>query len=354
MNLTHPAWLQHDINTTSWSRTWLILPDWSMKWIQLPGHELDSSCLTGAWHEYNFLVMNLIHPVWLEHDMNTTSCSWTWPILPDWSMAWIQLHGHELDSSCLTAAWQLYILLFVKLTHPAWLEHYMNTTSCSRTLLILPDWSMTWIQLPGQELDSSSLTGAWHEYNFLVKNLTHPAWLKHDMNTTSLSWTWPILLDSNMTWTQLPGQELDSSCLTGAWHEYNFLVKNLTHPAWLEHDMNTTSWSRTWLILPDWSMTWIQLPGQELDSSCLTGAWHEYNFPVKNFTHPAWLNHDMNASSCSWTSLILPDWSMTWIQLPGQELHSSCLTQSWHECILLVMNFTHPAKRQQWLYARKQ
>jgi hypothetical protein len=31
-------------------------------------------------------------------------------------------HGHELDSSCLNGAWQLYNLLFMNLTHPAWLE----------------------------------------------------------------------------------------------------------------------------------------------------------------------------------------------------------------------------------------
>jgi hypothetical protein len=31
--------------------------------IQPPVHELDSSCLTGVGHEYNFLVMNLTHPV---------------------------------------------------------------------------------------------------------------------------------------------------------------------------------------------------------------------------------------------------------------------------------------------------
>jgi hypothetical protein len=79
----------------------VILPDSSITWIQLPGQELDSSCLTGAWHEYNFLVMNLIHPVWLEHDMNTTSCSWTWLILHDWSMTWIQLPVHERMSQVL-------------------------------------------------------------------------------------------------------------------------------------------------------------------------------------------------------------------------------------------------------------
>ena len=216
--------------------------------------------------------------------------------------------------------------LVMNLTRPAWLEHNMNTTSCSWTWLILPDWSIAWIQLPVQELDSSCLTGAWHECNFLFMNFTHSVWLEHDMNTSSWSWTLFILPDSRITWIQLPGHELDSSCLSGAWHEYNFLVMNLTHPAWLKHDMNTTSWSRTWLILPDWSMTWIQLPGQEPDSSCLTGAWHEYNFLVKNLTHPAWLEHDMNATSWSRIWILLPDSSMTWIQHPGQELDSSCLT----------------------------
>ena len=187
------------------------------------------------------------------------------------------------------------------------------------------------MQLPGQELDSSCLTPAWHNYNLLFKNLTRPPWLEHYMNTTSLLWTWLILPDSSMTWIQLPDNGVDSSCLTGAWHKYNFLVKNLTHPAWLKHDMYTTSCSWTWLILPDWSIAWMQLPGYELDSSCLTGAWHEYNFLVKNLTHPAWLEHDMNTTSCSWTWLTLPDWNITWIQLPGQELDSSCLTGALHE-----------------------
>jgi hypothetical protein len=207
----------------------------------------------------------------------------------------------------------------------------MNTITWSRTWFILPDWSIAWIKLPGQELDSSYLTQEWHEYNFLVKNLTHPAWLNHDLNTTSWSRTCLILPDCSMTWIQLPGQELDSSCLTGAWHEYNFLVMNLTHPVWLEHDMNTTSCSWTWLILHDWSMTWIQLPVHELDSSCLTGAWHEYNYMVMNLTHPAWMERDNYTTSCSWTWLILPDWNSTWIQLPGHELDSSCLTRASHE-----------------------
>jgi hypothetical protein len=160
-------------------------------------------------------------------------------------MTWMQLPGQELDSSCQTPAWQLYNLLFINLTHPAWLEHAMNTTTWSWTWLILPDWNIAWIQLPVHELDSSCLTGACHEYNYMVMNLTHPAWLQ-DVNFTTLSsWTWLILPDWNITWIQLPGYELDSSCLTGAWHEYNFLVKNFAHPAWLKHDMNTTSWSRT-------------------------------------------------------------------------------------------------------------
>jgi hypothetical protein len=343
MNLIHPVWLEHDNYTTSSLWTWLVLPDWSMTWIQLPGQELDSSCMTGAWHECNFLVMILTHPVWLEHDMNTTSCSWTWIILPDWSMTWIQLHGHELDSSCLAPAWQLYNLLFMKMTHPAWLEHYMNTTSLLWTWLILPDSSMTWIQLPGYELDSSCLTGAWHEYNFLVKNLAHPAWLKHDMNATSWSWTWFILPVWSMTWIQLPGQELDSSYLTQEWHEYNFLVMNLTHPVWLEHDMNTSSWSRTLLNLLDSSMTWIQLPVHELDSSWLTGALHEYNYLVKSLIHPTWLKNDMNTTFWSWTWPILSDSSMTWMQFPGHQLDSSCLSGAWHEYNFLFMNLTHTA-----------
>jgi hypothetical protein len=323
-NLAHPAWLEHEMNTTSCSWTWLILPDWSMTWIQLPVHELDSSFLTPAWHEYNF---------WLR----------TWLVLPDWNMTWIQLPVHKLDSSLLTGALHEYNFLVMNLAHPAWLEHDINTISWSWTWLILPDSSLTWMQLAGQEIDLSCLTGAWHEYNFLIKNFNHPAWLEHDMNTTSWSWTWLILPDSSITWIQLPGHELDSSCLTRAWNEYIFLVMNLTHPARLKHDMNTTSWSRTWLILPDWGMTWIQLPGQELDSSCLTGAWHEYNFLVKNLTHPAWLEHDMNTTSRSRTSLILPDSIMTWMHLPVHELLSSCPTGAWHEYNFLVKNFTHPA-----------
>jgi hypothetical protein len=87
-----------------------------------------------------------------------------------------------------------------------------------------------------------------------------------------------IIVMLQSTWIQLPGQELNSSCLTQACHECNFLVKNLTPPAWLQHDNYTTSCSWTWLILSDWSMTWIHLPGQELCSSCLTQTWHEYNF----------------------------------------------------------------------------
>jgi hypothetical protein len=173
-------------------------------------------------------------------------------------------------------------------------------------------------------------------------NLNHSIWLEHDMNTTFWSWTLFILPDSRITWIQLPGHELDLSCLTGALHKYNFFVKNLTRPAWLEHDMNTISWSWTWLILPDWSMIWIQLPVYELDSSCLTGALHAYNYLVKNLIHPAWLEHDINTTFCVWTWLILPDWSMTWIQLPVQELDSSYLTQEWHEYNFLVMNLTHP------------
>jgi hypothetical protein len=295
--LIRPAWLEHDINTTSWSRTWLILPDSSTTCIQLPVHELDSSCLTGALHAYNYLVKNLIHPAWLEHDMNTTFCLWTRLILPDWSMTWIQLPGQELVSSYLTQEWHQYKFLVMNFTRPAWLKHDMNTTSWSWTWPILPDWSMTLIQLPDHELDSSCLTPTWHKYNFLVKNLTHPAWLEHEMNTTSWSWTWFILSDWSMTWIQLPGHELDSSCLTGTWHEYNFLFMNLTHPAWLEHGMNTTTWSWTWLILPDCSMTIIHPPVREADSSCLTGTLHEYNFLVMNLTHPAWLEHDMNTTS---------------------------------------------------------
>ena len=199
MNLNHPAWLEHDMKTTTWSWTWLILPDSRMTILQPSLHELDSSCLTGTLHEYNFLAMNLTHPAWLKHDMNTTSWSWSW--------------------------------------------------------LVLPDWSMTWIQLPVHELDSSCLTGACHEYNYMVMNLTHPAWLQDDNFTTLSSWTWLILPDWNITWIQLPVQELYSSCLTAAWQLYNLLLVNLTHPAWLEHDMNTTSCSRTLLILPDSNMT---------------------------------------------------------------------------------------------------
>jgi hypothetical protein len=212
-----------------------------MPWIQLHGHELDSSCLTGTLHEYNFLFMNLTHPAWLEHAMNTTTWSWTWLILPDSRMTILQPSLHELDSSCLTGTLQEYNFLVMILTHPVWLEHDMNTSSWWRTLLILPDSSMTWIQLPGQELNSSCLTQACHECNFLVKNLTHPAWLQHDNYTTSCSWTWLILRDWSMTWRQLHGHELDSSCLTPGWQFYNPLFMNLTHPAWLEHYMNTTS-----------------------------------------------------------------------------------------------------------------
>jgi hypothetical protein len=84
--LLESLWLEHDMNTNSCSWTWLILPDWSIAWIQLPVHELGSSCLTGALHEYNYMFNNLIHPARLEHDMNTTFCLWTWIILPDWSM----------------------------------------------------------------------------------------------------------------------------------------------------------------------------------------------------------------------------------------------------------------------------
>jgi hypothetical protein len=176
-----------------------------MTWIHLPGQERCSSCLTQAWHKYNFLVQ-------------------------------------ELDSSCLIQSWHECNFLVKNLTHPAWLQHDNYTTSCSWTWLILPDWNMTWIQLHGHELDSSSLTGTWHEYNYMVMNLTHPPWLEHYMNTTTWSWTWLILPDSSMTQLQPSLQKLDSSSLTGTLHEYNFLVMNLTHPAWLEHDMNTTSW----------------------------------------------------------------------------------------------------------------
>jgi hypothetical protein len=255
--------------------------------------------------------MNLTHSAWLEHDMNTTTWSWTWLILPDWNMTWIQLHGHELDSSSLTWTLHEYNYMVMNLTHPAWLQHDTITTFSSRTWLVLPDWNITWIQLPCYELDSSCLTRAWHEYNFLIMELIRPAWLEHDMNTTSRSRTWLILPDSSTTCIQLPVHELDWSCLTGALHECNFLVMNLTRPAWLEHDMNTTSWSRTWLILPDWSMTWIQLPVLELDSPCLTGTLHEYNYLVKNLIHPAWLEHCMNTITWSRTWFILPDWSMT-------------------------------------------
>jgi hypothetical protein len=62
-----------------------ILPDSRMTILQPSLHELDSSCLTGTLHEYNFLAMNLTHPAWLKHDMNTTSLLWTWLILPDWA-----------------------------------------------------------------------------------------------------------------------------------------------------------------------------------------------------------------------------------------------------------------------------
>ena len=212
-------------------------------------------------------------------------------------MTWIQIPVHELDSSCLTGALHEYNFLFTNLAHPAWLEHCMNTTTCSITWFILPDWSMTWIQHSVYELESFYLTGAWHKYNFLVMNFIHPTWLKNNMDTTSWSWTWLVLPDWSIAWMQFLCKELDSSCLTGALHAYNYLVKNLIHPAWLEHCMNTITWSRTWFILPDWSIAWIKLPGQELDSSYLTQEWHEYNFLVMNLTCPAWLEHCMNAIS---------------------------------------------------------
>jgi hypothetical protein len=143
----------------------------------------------------------------------------------------------------------------MNLTHPAWLEHDMNTTSWSWTWLILPDWSIAWIQLPVFMACSSQ--AGWVKFmNRKLYNCHAGVW-----QDESSSWL------GSCTWIQLPCYELDSSCLTQAWHEYNFLAMNLTHPAWLEHDMNTTTWSWTWLILSDWSMTIIS----SWSCSCIHG-----------------------------------------------------------------------------------
>jgi hypothetical protein len=178
--IQYPVCLEHHMNTTSWSRTWLILYDWDMTWIQPLGKEPRSSCLTGAWHEYNFLFMNLTYPAWLEHDVNTTSCSWTWLILPDYVMSQSYSMSQVLDQEVVfmwcsrQTGWVKFMTRkLYSCTIPVRQDESSSWTggciivmlhsgrmSQVHAWLILPDWSMTWIQLPGQELDSFCLTQA--------------------------------------------------------------------------------------------------------------------------------------------------------------------------------------------------
>jgi hypothetical protein len=199
----------------------------------------------------------------------------------------------------------------------------------------------------------SCLTGALHECNFFYS--CHAPVGQNESSSYTESCIYVMLqsgrmnqvLDQVVVCMQCSSQAgrvkfFTKKLHSGAWHKYNVLVMNFIHPTWLKNNMDTTSWSWTWLVLPDWSIAWMQFLCKELDSSCLTGALHAYNYLVKNLTHPAWLEHDINTTFCVWTWLILPDWSITWIQLPVQELDSSYLTQEWHEYNFLVMNLTHP------------